>query len=135
LNRDLSVIQLDVESYLYMRLTSALHPLQATMGELQQHDPEAAASLKRLQQQHMSKQQLQELLLLDGVPSSCSTKEQYVQYSCEQLLGVGEGGWAVEAVQKGFWSAVDKEVSGWGLGFGGLGLLHGGGTMWNLNKN
>ena len=84
--------------------------LQATMRELEQHDPQAAASLIKVQQQQMSKQQFQELLQLEGLPSNCS-REQYMQYSIEQLLGVGGAGWAMEAVGKGFWSAVEKEVS------------------------
>lgn len=73
---------------------------------LQQHDPDAAASLRSVLS--LPRSQYVQLLQLEQLPSGMR-RQQYVQHAVQQLLVSGVA-WQLQALRAGFSAASDVEV-------------------------
>jgi hypothetical protein len=86
-------------------VAACLH--QPTLELLEQHDPDAAASMCSVLK--MPLQQYQQLLQVEQLPTSMSRK-QYVAHAVRQLLVV-DVQWQLEAVKQGFAAGTNIQVS------------------------
>lgn len=93
---------------------------QPTLDLLQQHDPDAAASIRSVLK--LPAETYQQLLEVEQLPDNTS-KQQYVAHAVRQLL-VDSVLWQLAAVRQGFAAATSVQVSGWCvLGMCASGLL------------
>lgn len=81
--------------------------MQPTLDLLEQHDPDAAASMRSVLK--LPRQQYQQLLQVEQLPSSMS-REQYAAHAVRQLL-VDDVQWQLEAVRQGFAAGTNIQVS------------------------
>lgn len=82
---------------------------QPTLDLLQQHDPDAAASIRSVLK--LPAESFQQLLEVEQLPHDTS-KQQYMAHAVRQLL-VDSVWWQLAAVRQGFAAGTSVQVSGW----------------------
>jgi hypothetical protein len=94
-------------SFLLLRFAVAAPWHQPTLDLLEQHDPDAAASMRSVLK--LPRQQYLQLLQVEQLPSSMS-REQFVTHGVRQLLR-DDVHWQLEAVKQGFAAGTNIQVS------------------------